>query len=233
MKNNKPITAMKHLKFILASLVLATGTAAFVSCSDDSGPSHRNAANATVTLKTDTASGLFYMQLDDSTTVLPTNIKVSPVGKREVRALANLKFTKERPQDFSRAAVVNWIDTIRTKTMSPDMGTKNDSVYGNDPVEIVNHWTTSVEDGYLTVRFRTYFRPGSVHRLSLLKTGKPYEVVLMHDAAGDKSGYVRDGIIAFNLSQLPDTKGKTETLTVKWKSYGGEKTAKFNYRSRN
>lgn len=223
---------MKLINILFSALALSLMSAGFLSCSDDVDNNSRNSANAIVTLKTDSARGEFYMQLDDSTTILPTNIKVSPAGKKEVRALVNLKLTKKIPQYYSREAYVNWIDTVRTKNMSQDFGTKNDSIYGNNPLEIVNHWTTGVEDGYLTLRFRTYFRNGSIHRLSLVKTDEPYCVQLFHDAAGDIVGVVRDGVIAFKLDLLPDTEGKTVDLTLKWNSFSGNKSVKFKYCSR-
>lgn len=40
------------------------------------------------------------------------------------------------------------------------------------------------------------------------------------------------GIVAFNLSSLPDTNGKTVKLTLKWKSFDGEKTKVFDYCTR-
>ena len=99
-------------------------------------------------------------------------------------------------------------------------------------MELVKDWTTLVEDGYLTLRFRTYFGYGKRHVLNLIPTGKPYEVELRHNAQGDDRRVVRDGLVAFRLIGLPDTQGKEVELTVKWKSFSGEKSAKFKYRTR-
>jgi hypothetical protein len=46
------------------------------------------------------------------------------------------------------------------------------------------------------------------------------------------NGRIGDGIMAFNLSNLPSTNGKYVTLTLKWNSFSGEKTVKFKYKSR-
>ena len=151
---------MKCLNYLLPVMLLLPAFAV-QSCDDDDDNFSKNQANAVVTLKTNPDDNTFYMQLDDSTTVLPSNIKTSPVGKREVRALVNLKFTKNRVSPYSREAYINWIDTIRTKDMAQSHGDENTKLYGNDPVEIVNHWSTCVEDGYLTLRFRTYYRNGT------------------------------------------------------------------------
>ena len=169
------------------------------------------------------------LQLDDSTKLYPSNITKPPYGDKEVRALVN--YNKVNSNDVN-SVYVNWIDSIRTKNMAADLGTSNDAKYGTDPLEIVKDWVTVVEDGYLTLRFRTYFGNQITHELNLVKGSNPYEVVLHHNANGDKSGILKDGLIAFRLDALPDTQGKTVDLTVKWNSFSGEKTATFKYRSR-
>lgn len=50
--------------------------------------------NALVTVKPQQDNS-FYLQLDDSTTLLPTNLATSPFGEKEVRALVNYIETDE------------------------------------------------------------------------------------------------------------------------------------------
>ncbi len=222
---------MKTKLWMMSALVALVAAAALQSCNDDDDNRNLAYPNALVTLKTN-ASGTFFLQLDDSTTVIPTNMKASPYGKKEVRALANINMDAKEPKDHVKSGYVNWLDSILTKNMAPNLGDKNDATYGNDPVELVKDWTTLVEDGYLTLRFRTYFGYGKRHVLNLIPTGKPYEVELRHNAQGDDRRVVRDGLVAFRLSSLPDTQGKEVELTVKWKSFSGDKSAKFKYRTR-
>ena len=222
---------MKTKLWMMSALVALAAAAALQSCNDDDDNRNLAYPNALVTLKTN-ASGTFFLQLDDSTTVIPTNMKASPYGKKEVRALANINMDAKEPKDHVKSGYVNWLDSILTKNMAPNLGDKNDATYGNDPVELVKDWTTLVEDGYLTLRFRTYFGYGKRHVLNLIPTGKPYEVELRHNAQGDDRRVVRDGLVAFRLIGLPDTQGKEVELTVKWKSFSGEKSAKFKYRTR-
>lgn len=196
--------------------------------------------SALVTVKTDADNSSFWMQLDDETVLHAVNLKKSPFGAKEVRALVN--YRKPTPAEFQQGGLqddannvyVNWMDSILTKKAIPSTG-KDDSTYGNDPVEIVGDWTTVVEDGYITLRFRTNWNRGTVHKINLL-TGTdpddPYMVVLHHDAGGDLYGETGDALVAFRLSDLPDTKGATVDLTLKWQSFSGEKTAKFKYRTR-
>ena len=187
------------------------------SCLDDDDNYAMRFPNALVTVKTD-ADQTVFLQLDDKTTLLPTNMTKSPYGEKEVRAL------------------VNWIDSILTKPIAPDLGEENDTVYGTDPVEIVNDWVTIAEDGYLTLRFRTqqgdYQTKHFVNLLLSENPENPYEVEFRHNAKGDIYGRYADGLVAFKLDALPDTEGKTVKLKLKWKSFSGEKSAEFDYCTR-
>ena len=223
---------MKTRKWFLLLATAITASLTLNSCLDDDNETNDvTYPNALVTLKTSQSKG-FYLQLDDSTIVIPTNIKTSPYGKREIRALANFSLDKNQSGHYAKSAYINWIDTILTKNMVADMGEQNATVYGNDPIELVNDWTTLVEDDYLTLRFRTYFGGSAKHVLNLVKTDSLYVVELHHNAQGDLSGTIHDGLVAFSLADLPDTGGKTVDLTVKWRSFSGEKSVKFKYHSR-
>lgn len=231
---------MKTLRIIPILLVAAVMATSAFSCStddDDYGnvsATPINTPNAVVTLKT--MHGHLYMQLDDSTLLYPTNLLTNPYGDKEIRALVNIvKFKSEDATDvYSNATqvYVHWMDSILTKPIAPSLGAEDDATYGNDPLEIVDDWTTVCEDGYLTLRFRTYFGFEVQHSVNLVRGTEPYEVVLHHNAYGDLDGAVSDGIVAFRLDSLPDTNGKTEELTLKWNSFNGEKSAKFKYKTR-
>lgn len=191
--------------------------------------------NALVTVKPQQDNS-FYLQLDDSTTLLPTNLATSPFGEKEVRALVNYVETDEAHGNYSKAVHINWIDSILTKPIAPLLGSDNDAVYGTDPVEIVNDWVTLAEDGYLTLRFRTLRSDmGKAHFVNLLhvpEADNPYVVEFRHNAYGDVYGREADALVAFNLDRLPDTEGKTVKLTLKWNSFSGEKSAEFDYCTR-
>jgi hypothetical protein len=220
-------------------LVLLTTAFSLQSClnDDDDDWYYDNGANALVTLKT-SSKGHLLLQLDDSTLLYPVNISASPYGNKEIRALVRIRDPKDSElgngvlSDSLRNVYVSWMDSVRTKPMARSYGVKNDSIYGNDPLEVLNSWMTVVEDGYLTVNFRTYFGDGAVHTLNLVK-GDSLNVLELHqDAKGDLGGRPGDGIIAFRLDSLPDTKGKIGTFTLKWKSFDGEKSHQFKYRTR-
>ncbi len=201
---------------------------------DDNNAYYLRYPNALVTVK-GAADDAFFLQLDDKTTLLPTNVKASPFGDKEVRALVNYSEVNEPSGDYTKAVHINWIDSILTKPIAPDLGKENDEVYGTDPVEIVNDWVTIAEDGYLTLRFRTIWGGSKKHFVNLLlgqNPENPYEVEFRHNAYGDTYGSEGDGLAAFKLDELPDTEGKTVKLKLKWKSFSGEKSAEFDYCTR-
>lgn len=228
---------MKTLKFFLMMAGVMIASMTFQSCLDDDNDTNWDLVypNALVTVKP-LGDNSFFLQLDDSTTLLPVNMAASPYGNKEVRALVNFSEVDKPSQGYSKAVQINWMDSILTKPIVPDLGLDNDSVYGTDPVEIINDWVTIAEDGYLTLRFRTLFGDQSkAHFVNLLASTdptKPYEVEFRHNAYGDVYGVERDGLVAFNLGSLPDTEGQTVKLKLKWKSFSGDKSAEFNYSTR-
>lgn len=229
----KEIFNMKKC-FALATIVLLLS--GLYSCLDDDDNYIYSTGrpSALVTVKP-IDSESFYLQLDDKRTLLPVNIKSSPYGEKEVRALVNFKLAEEPSGDYDEAVYINWIDSILTKPMSENLELENDEVYGKDPVEIVRDRVTIAEDGYLTLRFRTKWSGSQVHYVNLISTNNPdnpYEVEFRHNAHGDTYGRYGDGLVAFKLDSLPDTEGKTVKLKLKWKSFTGEKATEFDYCSR-
>ena len=227
---------MKITHLLFATGILLT-MLILPSCLDDDDDVSRLYPNALVTVK-EAADETVYFQLDETTTLLPVNITSHPFDSKEVRALVNYEEVDDSSEEYDQAVKVNWIDSIRTKPMAPNLGedNDNDNEYGNDPVEIVSDWVTIAEDGYLTLRFRTMWSQlGITHYVNLIPTNNPenpYEVQFKHDANGDVSGRVGDGLVAFRLDQLPDTEGETVKLKLIWDSFNGEKSMEFDYRTR-
>ncbi len=228
---------MRTMKFLTVLVLTIVSAMAFVSCDDDDDrvwyyPSY---PNALVTVKP-VAGNAFFLQLDDSTTLYPTNMTTSPYGDKEVRALVNFTEVKPVNEDYTKSVVINWIDSILTKPAVPYPGEGNDGKYGNDPIEIVRDWVNIAEDGYLTLRFRTRWGNNGVAHFVNLLTGTnpndPYEVEFRHNAFGDVNGMAGDALVAFKLTGLPDTGGKKVKLTLKYNSYDGVKTIQFDYQSR-
>lgn len=229
---------MKRTRLLwILTLCLGISGVALTSCSDDDNNNDYDPTylpNAIVTVKPVAATDSFYMQLDDSTTLSADNMKTSPYGKKEVRAFTNIQEIKKIGTTGRHYLVhVNWMDSILTKNMAADKGDANVQTYRQDPVEVMRNWTVS-EDGYLTMQVATRWGGSARHIVNLVSTGKDskYEVTFFHDAKGETFGQWGTSVVAFRLDQLPDTKGQTVDLTLKWMSYSGEKTATFKYCTR-
>ena len=200
---------MKKLKNLLAVAAIVLSSSLFQSCGTDEDYYYilPNYPNALVTVK-NAADSTIFLQLDDFTTVYPVNVRESPYGGKEVRALVNFTPCNADPHGHNGAVFINWMDSILTKPAVPGTGSESDDEYGSDPVEIVNDWLTGVNPD------------------------DPYEVEFRHDAEGDDERKWGDGLVAFSLKDLPDTEGKTVTLKLRWQSYSGTKQANFKFCSR-
>lgn len=220
---------MKTKTFLLLLMLLPVVTI-FTSC-EEKDVERSPLYNGLVTIRY-TEGDLLYFQLDDVRTLYPVNMNTGKFWVDGQRALINFYVVDEDDRGFTDAVYVNWIKPILTKATVESKGVENDVVYGKDPVEIVRDWVTVVEDGYLTLRFRTYWSGGVTHTVNLL-TGvnpdNPYEVEFRHNDYGDYDYYVGDGLVSFDLSKLPDTGGKIVKLKLKWISFSGPKSVEFDY----
>jgi hypothetical protein len=176
----------------------------------------------------------FYLTLDDSTTLWPAApLYIYYQPDRPQRVQINYTVLGDNFDGYDHAIKLNRIDTILTKRIAENKGEKNDSIYGNDPVKIVAMW---VGDGFLNIHFKTYFSGRFKHLVNLLReeTGEgetSYKVEFRHNAFNDKSSYLTNGFVAFDLSDI-DTLGKDITLQVKVNTFDGVKEFEKKYSSR-
>lgn len=226
---------MKKFTFAPLALIglLSFGAATmFQSCNDDDDDNAYLLLQPTALVTVcPTYDGTFTMQLDDTTTLHPSNMKSSPFGEKEVRALVNYTEDVESSANLNYVKI-NWIDSIRTKLPVPTAGELNNSKYGIDPIEIVKDWVTVAEDGYLTLRFRTRWghtnAPHYINLVSGVNPDNPYEFELHHNAQGDINGNFGDALIAFNLNELPLDKDRNVKIKLNWRSFSGDKSTEFS-----
>lgn len=104
-KNFKKLT-----KALLCSLMVVTLT----SCLDDDDNNHYEfyRPTALVTVRPN-ADSTFTLQLDDKTTLFPTNLKTSPFGSLEVRALVNESSRKAPSTAFQGSCVCRRSSELR------------------------------------------------------------------------------------------------------------------------
>ncbi len=216
---------MKTTRIITVAVLSITAVSFLVSC--EKAPIQQRLLTAIVTYE-DLASGVIF-QLDDSTKLVPTNLNTGLYNHKTVRAI--VKFLPVLDDDAENKVRVFCVDSIRTKKAVPDMGDENDEAYGKDKIEIIRDWVTVGEDGYLTLRIRTYrCSMTAIHYVNLVYLGYEngeYRYELRHDARGDSEGWVADGLIAFDLNELAPEDRSAVTLHLKWEGFTGSKTADF------
>lgn len=174
-----------------------------------------------------------YFQLNDSTTVYPRNYQASYT--RMERLFCQAEGFSVPTGSFTYTCNVEWAEPLDQGSVSPGAEPQWNSV--QDVLDIYDDWMTSVEDGYLTVHYNTFWGiSGIQHSFHLLMgtdPANPYSLVLLQDSHGDSREDEADGVVCFDINTLPDTGGKYIPLSLKWKSLEGvvsERTFKFKTR---
>lgn len=219
---------MKFSKGIFMAMGLMASLLLLNSCDSNNDYIIVQRPTALVTVYPD-GPDAFTMQLDDSTTLFPSNMKASPYGNKKVRALVNYTVDPDFCGDNCMSVHVNWIDSIRTKQPVVSMGSSDDDAkaYGNDPIEIVRDWVTVAEDGYVTLRIRTLWGGKATHIVNLVggvNKDNVCEFDLRHDARGDVNGTVGDALIAFDLNSFWTDHSKEVKIKLNWLSFSGKKS---------
>lgn len=219
---------MNKLISILLSGAALAGAVSLTSCDDNDEHVIGVYANALVTVKT-AEDHPCILQLDDEVRLIPVNISKHPYDGKQVRALTSFEYVDENQSldgTTEREVKVFWLDSILTKEAIVLSEVERPDELGNDPVEIIKDWVTVAEDGYLTLRFRTVWGNGTKHSVNLIASEEEPDVFeLRHNAFGDTYGYEADGLVAFHIA--PYTSQGSESITLKWKSFTGEKSVKF------
>lgn len=124
---------MKTLKSFMLLVGILLGSTVFYSCLDDDDAYSefwRDSVQAIVTVKP-LSDNSYYMQLDDSTTLFPTNSYV-PENLKEIRAFVVYKNDEKKTEGYDQSVQLLRMDTLLTKPIAPDLGSENDSYYGTD-----------------------------------------------------------------------------------------------------
>ena len=223
--------SMKRIKFLSIALVALLAVCGFSACNTEDGYKIGDIyPMALVTVKPYADMSGCYLQLDNTTTLYPTNVKGLPYGTQPVRAIIEYLSTDDDPKDCDRAVKVVKMTDILTKQLVQN-GDLTQEELGDDPLEIVKDWVTLVEDGFLTLRFSTKTNgAGKTHVFNLVKgvnPDNPYELRLRHNANRDLVGNMVDGLVAFDLSSLPESINPEQKIKLVWNSFSGEKSVEF------
>ena len=127
-------------------------------------------------------SDTVYFQLNDSVTVYPVNYQ----GKYSAmeRVICEARVKNAATGSYPYTCYVNWLEALDTGIVTSDK-----SIKGDDGIDIIEDWMTSVEDGYLTLHYTCWWGTAPVQHSFILVKGTnpsdPYEVELRHNAGGD------------------------------------------------
>ena len=171
-----------------------------------------------------------YFQLTDATRLFPYNYDAPFTAP--YRAICSLTTYETSMGAYGPITWVEWMEPVEEgAVLASAPASAGDGLY------IMNDWMTTAEDGYLTLHYVTWWGSGDVrHSLSLhrgLNPQDPYELTLVHDAAGDEALEKGDALVCFDLKDLPSTHGETKILTLKWLSgEGSQEERLFQFRSR-
>jgi len=188
----------------------------------------------------ETSSGAFYLQIDDKTILEPNNIQGNPYGEQTRAFVAYIDYGQSTVTEgiTVRKGDITGISKVLTKDAVASEGAAIDPVkYGNDPMDIVNNYATVVEDGYISIAFRSLWGvSGTTHTFNLVKNvdaTDPYLFELRQNYNGDNptGGLYLFGNVAFNISDIISDKDKTYNISVRHYGTDGQlKTAKFTYK---
>lgn len=224
---------MEKLKLIMLTIGIFCTSLLFHSCLDDDGYSLGDFVMEVATVES-TDSNQHYFKLDDGATLWPAaGYYLGHNLEDGQRAWLNYTILSDEKDGFTHYVKVNGVDPVLTKTIAEDLGEKNDSVYGTDPISVKNIW---IGNGYLNVIFGFNYGGKERHFVNLLhkvdaEAENPYELEFRHNAYDDPPEASVPGIVCFDLSDLPDTEGETVKLKVNVKTFNGAKTYELEYNS--
>ena len=207
------------------------------ACSDDESSYSLGDIWIAIATVVPQGDGVYYLRLDNGETMWPAATNYPGYRPRmDQRAFVNFTIladsTTSNLGGFAYYVKVNAIHDILTKPIAPDLGAKNDSIYGTDPVLIPQEDNIWVGDGYLNIYFVTDWGGKTAHYINLIQPdpeGDPYTLEFRHNAYDDPGYSAGAGRVAFNLGSLPNTEGETVDLNVKVLTPDGEKIYRLKY----
>ena len=226
---------MKTFKSFLWVIGISLITLVLPACSDDDSYSLGDMWVAIATVVPENERD-YYLRLDNGDRLWPAATNYPGYHpKPNQRALVNFTILADAEHSnlggFTHYIKVNAIHDILTKPIAPNEGVKNDSIYGTDPMQIEkdNIW---IGDGFLNIFFETHWGGKTPHFMNLIQpdvANEPYTVEFRQNAYDDPKTMRSNGRIAFHLGLLPDTKGQTVNLKVRYWSYEGVKEFILKY----
>ena len=155
--------------------------------------------------------GVRFIRLDEKSCSQVMNPKEIADIKDGTRVFLQYRYvlTSSIADFCTDAILVEWASPLDVGSV----GNQTAKSRGEDPVDIILDWMTSLEDGFFTLHYSIPASGNVKHDFTLYRGDSKDVFILSHDAHGDTKGSLMDGLVCFDVSGLlPDTEGKTVEL---------------------
>ena len=224
---------MKNNWIITIALVLAASCSAdygdYKGADYDALPSEYR-ADVVVTIKQDT-DGTVFFQAGRERLYPGDNYPFSG----QCRAMGSVTVYAEEVPLYGHRVDVNWMEPLDKGSFKLYPGTAT----GEDGIDVLaSSWITSVEDGYLTIHYKTWWGESAAHHdFVLVQEEDPYELTIHHSANGDGKDIYSEGIVYFDINQLPPARPSVgvapQRVKINWKTTDGKPaSAEFDFETR-
>lgn len=231
--NYKEYIDMKKLNLYLMGTWLLMITAMLQSCDDD-GYSLGKFQVQMATVH-GTGNNSFYLEADDGSTLFPatsTPYWYQPISGQ--RVIANYTLLGDNYGAYDYAAKINSLSNVLTKTVEK-LDADNEEEIGNSPVlQLEKLW---IGNEYLNVVFYMDMPREERHRVSLVENTlaeNPEDGYIhleyRYNDQEDLSGYIRKGIVSFNLKPYFSKEHSHKGIKIKFNlKKEGEKTYTYEF----
>ena len=150
--------------------------------------------------------------------------------ERQRRVMAQMTVFPQMEGEYYKCKV-DWIEQLEEgRFLYAQAGAKAPAGDGLDI--ILGSEYTRVDDGYLSVHYLTWGGGQTVHHdfdlIAGLYPDDPYALVLVQDSNSDAKESKSEGMVCFDINDLPPTGGETRTITLYWTELDGT-TGKLNF----
>lgn len=225
---------MKTLNLYLLALVMIV-IPVLQSCDSDDGYSLGDFAEGMATVKV-ISGNTYYLEIDNGKTLWPAATQIGwykPIDGQ--RVIANFTLLYDNFQGYDYAVRVNFLRNVLTKKVE-DLTEENEEEIGNDPVSLRDIW---VGGKYLNIDFNMNLPHTHKHRVSLVRNTLVEDpddgyihLEYRYNDYDDVTGYLRRGIVSFNMSELLTEEATTTYKGIKFKindAQEGEKELVYEF----
>lgn len=196
---------MKTIRYSLIVIISIISIFTFNSCNNDDGYSLGNYKLDIATVNAiDSASGTFFLKLDNGNTLLPVAFDSYYKPLFNKRVIVNYTLLSDQTGGYDHAIKINAIQDILTKEVI-DLTAENEKEIGDDPIKILSIWEG---DHFLNIYFGYNTGGEKTHTVNLVRnkldkiTTIPNGTIALefrHNSNNDPQKYGTKNYAAFDL----------------------------------